>query len=272
MIAKRLTWILIAVDIDGLDWPVPGPEELENARSAVRRRLEDDGAASLALARFYDPEGKYGGRTFLDLEPSDPSDITTADLLSVTMLNVAASPLGVRRLLACGTPDDRDRRGVLAALQKVSATVDITADLPKNVAAFEAAAVFYTQVKAALGNNPWVVASKLCASKRAALIPVRDRVVVRELGLANQDFRSDWLVFRYLLEDADVLLGLHQAASRATAEHGTDLSRIPALRLLDTVIWMMRPQPSRGRFMSATRQDSVGLVSPKLGAPTPAAR
>ncbi len=236
-----MPWILIAVDIDGLGWPAPGPGELENALSAVRRRMDDDSAASLALARFYDPAGKYGGRTFLDLKPSDPSDITTADLLSVTMLDVAASPLGVRRLLACGGPDDAKRRQVLAALQEVSTEVDITADLPKNVSAFEAAAVFYTQVKAALGKNPWVVASKLCARKRPVLIPVRDRVVVRELGLANHDFRSDWLVFRYLLQDADVLRGLDQAASRATAEHGTDLSRIPALRLLDTLIWMMRP-------------------------------
>src|SRR5260370_33714291 len=99
-----------SVNTDGLDWPAPDAPELENAQCAVRRRLEDAGAAGLALARFYDPEGKYGGRTFLDLKPSDPSDITTADLLSVTMLDVAASPLGVRRLLACGAPDDRDRR------------------------------------------------------------------------------------------------------------------------------------------------------------------
>lgn len=237
------------MDTDGLDWPVPGPGELENARSAVRRCLEDHGVASLALAKFYDPEEKYGGRTFLDLTPSDPCDITTADLLSVTMLDVAAAPRGVRRLLACGAPDDRDRTEVLAALQVVSTKVDITADLPENVAAFEAAAKFYMQVKAALGKNPWVVASKLCARKRPALIPVRDRVVVRELGLANQDFRADWLVFRYLLQDADVLHGLEQVASRAAAEHGTDLSQLPALRLLDTLVWMMGPQPSRGRFM-----------------------
>lgn len=77
--------------------------------------------------------------------------------------------------------------------------------------------------------------------KRPALIPVRDRVVVREHGLANHDSRSDWLVFRYLLQDADVLGGLDQAASRATAEHRTDLSRIPGLRLLETLMWMMRP-------------------------------
>jgi Family of unknown function (DUF6308) len=186
-----------AVDLDDLGWPPPDQAELQRARSAVSACLEDEGAASLALSQFYDPQRGYAARTFLDLQPVDPRDITAADLLSVTTLNVIATPLAIRRLLGCGTPDDGPRRKVLAALAAVGDQAELA---DADAQTLQAAALLYTTVKAAIGRNPWVIASKLCARKRPALIPVRDRIVVAELGLANRDFRTDWIVYRHLLE------------------------------------------------------------------------
>jgi Family of unknown function (DUF6308) len=193
------------VDLEELGWPRPGQAELQQARSAVFACLEDEDVASLALAQFYDPQRGYAGLTFLGLQPVDPWDITAADLLSVTTLNVSAAPLAIRRLLGCGIPDDGTRRKVLAALAVVSNQDELA---NADAQTLQAAALLYMAVKAAIGANPWVIASKLCARKRPALIPVRDKVVVAELGLANRDFRTDWLVYRDLLGQHDLVEGL----------------------------------------------------------------
>jgi hypothetical protein len=222
-----------------LNWPEPSQAELERAQTGALACLVDQETASLALAEFYDPRRGYAGRTFLDLKPVDPWDITPSDLLSVTMLNVTASPLAIRRLLGCGVPADSHRLGVLAALKMVDNNTDL-ADASTQV--LHAAEQFYLAVKAAIGSNPWVTASKLCARKRPALIPVRDEVVVTELELANRDFRTDWLIFRYLLRQPHLMTSLRDIAHHATTKHGTDLTGIPALRLLDTILWKMRPK------------------------------
>lgn len=227
------------MDLDDLGWPRPGQAEFQRARSAVVACLEDEDAAALALAQFYDPQRGYAARTFLDLQPVDPWDITAADLLSVTTLNVTASPLAIRRLLGCGSPGDGPRRKVLAALAAVGDQAGL-ADADAQM--LQAAALLYTTVKAAIGKNPWVIASKLCARKRPALIPVRDRIVVAELGLTNRDFHTDWLVYRHLLGQHDLVGGLLRVAHKATEEHNADLSGLPALRLMDTLLWKMRPK------------------------------
>jgi uncharacterized protein DUF6308 len=230
------------VNLDDLGWPRPDQAELQLARSAAFSCLEDEDAASLALAQFYDPQRGYAARTFLELQPVDPWDITASDLLAVTTLNVTAAPLAIRRLLGCGSLDDGPRRKVLAALAAVGDQAEL-ADADAQM--LQAAALLYTTVKTAIGTNPWVITSKLCARKRPALIPVRDKVVVAELGLTNRDFRTDWLVYRHLLGQHDLVEGLLRVTHKATAEYKADLSGLPILRLLDTILWKMRPKTRR---------------------------
>ena len=128
------------------------------------------------MAQFYDPSGKYAGLTFHTLPPAAPpdpadDDLTAADLLAITLMDVTATPLAVRQLLEDGKP----RQDALEALRRVPTTVDLAGASP---AQLDAAVRLYRALKAGLGGvNPWVTASKLAARKRPALIPVRDSVV-----------------------------------------------------------------------------------------------
>jgi hypothetical protein len=94
-------------------------------------------------------------------------------------------------------------------------------------------------VKEALGGNKWVTASKICARKRPALIPVRDSVVVEEIRLPNTDFRIDWALLRALVRDQEIVAALDALAADAGAI-GADLQGVPTLRLLDSAVWMHR--------------------------------
>ena len=129
------------------------------------------------------------------------------------------------------------RERILTALARVPADVSLADAGPDDL---DAAAELYRALKAALGGtNRWVAASKLAARKRPALIPVRDSVVVGALGLPNTDFREDWLVFRHLVRDRGRMQRLHELAVKATVDHDApDLSDVPDLRLLDTVLWL----------------------------------
>lgn len=224
-----------------LDWTEPTAATLDGARRAVDARLRSPDAAQ-RVATFFAPSSDYAGLTFHTLPPvpvdAEHDDLTAADLLAVTLMEVTASPRAVRHLLEAG--EHRDR--VLAALRNVPTNIDLPTAAPTHL---DAAAELYAALKSGLGGrNKWVTASKLAARKRPALIPVRDSVVVALLGLPNRDFRSDWLVFRHLVEDKDLVARLHVVAATATAEHDApDLSGVPDLRLLDALLWMRPPVP-----------------------------
>lgn len=113
------------------------------------------------------------------------------------------------------------------------------------------AARLYQLFKELLRGNKWVTASKLAARKRPALIPVRDRVIVKHLELDNRDFREDWRVMRYLLRDNDVLEALAEVRSLAARQQPV-VADLPDLRLLDSALWM------HGRSMSDEPQDGSG--------------
>jgi hypothetical protein len=222
-------------ELERAGWPLPSDAQRESARKAVDRRLQDTAGAASALAHFYDPAGPNAGRTFLDLQPVDPDRVTVADLLAVTTLDVRVRPRAVRRLLDPG--DDRDEVG--RKFSQVPQDADLAA---VSAGDLMNAAELYWSVNQILGVDPWVVASKLCARKRPALIPVRDRTVVRLLGLADKpDYRKHWLVYRLLLRDHAVVAGVERAAADVAHTRGApDLSNVPPLRLLDSLLWMTR--------------------------------
>jgi hypothetical protein len=208
-----------------------------SARACLQAVLTDADRATAALAEYYEPSGSFAGFTFLDLEPNEPFEIAATDVLAVTLLEVCASADGVRNLLQ----RDEKRTIVLDALADVQED-DELATAPAGT--LKAAAKFYETTKKCLGANPWVIASKLCARKRPKLIPVRDTIVVAELGLTNRDFRTDWLVYRSLLRDQDIANGL-ASVQKAADEKVSGIVSLPLLRVLDTVVWRYRPSRAR---------------------------
>lgn len=211
------------------DWDAPDSEQLATARAKALEILRDPDTPRKVTA-FYDPTRNYAGATFHMLPPTDRDQLSSSDLLSVTLMNVAVQPAAVRRLLDPG----KERDAVAAALERVPADVSL-ADADE--LAMNAAASFYQTVKASLRGNKWVTASKIAARKRPALIPVRDRVVVAELELPNKDFQGDWTLLRGLVRDAAVQEASRELAAEATSM-APSLSDLPLLRLLDTAVWM----------------------------------
>lgn len=56
------------------------------------------------VAAYFDPEGPFAASTFDTLQPGPPNQITSADLLAVTFLDVRVRPLATRRILGPDAP------------------------------------------------------------------------------------------------------------------------------------------------------------------------
>jgi len=111
-----------------------------------------------------------------------------------------------------------------------------------------AMATFYEATRSAMRDprtkisNAWVAPTKLTARKRPNLIPVRDNLVRRHLGLEKaRDYRIDWQVMRHLANDEGVndQLRIAVAAARdASASRGQQFEPdTSSLRLLDVALW-----------------------------------
>ncbi|MDO8122558.1 DUF6308 family protein [Isoptericola sp. b490] len=226
--AKPVGWRDVADDVMGL------------ARKRVLEALLPAGPRPVGerLARFYDRDGDYAGATFAALSPNPPNDLTAVDLHAVSMLSVSVGPRATRRLL----DDGPSRNDVLEALEAVP-VMDLHVAGPE---VLEAMGHLYTTVKGYLSApttahpNRWVTASKICARKRPALFPVRDRVVCGYLGLLDLgSWQADYQVFRSLLGDPEVQQAVDAAADAADASAGDRRLRIDTerLRILDAALW-----------------------------------
>ena len=219
------------------DWEAADEAITRHAFTVVDDALEDPAAVKY-LHWYYDPGGNYAGSTFLDLDPVSPWNITSADLLALTLLSVQAPPYSVRRLLE----PSPDRSQVLRLLAEDRLPLD--ADLAMADAdTLLAMADLHEALKSCLSpahvrsKNPWVTASKLCARKRPDLFPVRDSVVCGVLGLGH-NYQVDWQVFRRLIQDDSVRTRL-DARVDAAAAGGADIGHPNRrLRHLDALLWM----------------------------------
>jgi len=220
----------------------PAPHQLDRASEAAWAAVRHPEAPDL-LRRYYDPSGDYAGSTFLDLGPNDPHDLTATDLYALSLLDVRATPRAGRHLLEVG--EHRER--VLAALANphLPATADLLSASPTT---FDGAKMLYLAVLGALGRNPWVTASKLCARKRPGFFPVRDSVVTeRVLGL-GKSYRIDWQVYRDLLADQALMSKLTSVTAQALelSDRSAGIAD-PPLRALDVLLWMTAPAALRRR-------------------------
>lgn len=195
------------------------------------------------LRSYYDPTGTNAGSTFLDLGPNDPYDITATDLYALSLLDVRAKPLAGRRLLEPGG----HRSEILTALRDP--------DLPDGVdllnasdKEFAAAERLYLACRRALGSNPWVTASKLCARKRPRFFPIRDTVVTELMLGLGRDYLLDWRVYQEVLRQPDLMSRLQDLTEQAGALlHRPGGITDPPLRVLDVLLWKAAPAGVRRR-------------------------
>lgn len=225
-------------------WEHADTTTLDHAVTQALAALELDSSdpAHLRLARYYDEHNGFAGATFLTLAPTAAGDITAADLLATSLLNVSFHPADVRRLLEPGT----DRRLVLEALGALPDT-ELGVAGPDDLVAMSD---FYEAVKVAVAtrraqkSDRWVIASKLCARKRPELFPVRDRVVRSLLGTAKyRNYQIDWQVFRHLIGHPTVVQMVDAARDAAASERAFGDVNLDdcRLRVLDVALWTYRP-------------------------------
>jgi hypothetical protein len=211
----------------------PIPDGLaESARAKVWQVLTADTAAE-DLKMYYRTEGNYAGRTFLDAPPVVANEFTAADLFAVSLLQVSVHPRAARLFLDPGPDHDT--------------LITLLTSIPPNLELAEAVestylmmARLYQRVKAILGKDPWVTASKVCARKRPRLFPVRDKRVRMLLGLYEyRNCTIDWRVFSHVMRQDDVVDRLAELKEDAESQRGDNVSLDAyPLRHLDVLLWM----------------------------------
>ena len=200
-----------------------GGDAVRRAAGRLRESLARPGVRP-AVAAYFDPAEGFAGMTFATLGDNPPDQLTAADLLAVSLLDITWRPDVVRRLL--GT--DRDRfAGLLAG---ISTGVDLWQATDADLGAVDLAWDTLLDIPG-VGTAS---AAKLLARKRPRLCPITDKVVIRAAGLPG----LTWEVLRCLLQDP---------GARAEVEglRPPEAAGASLLRILDVAIWVTQSN-SRG--------------------------
>jgi hypothetical protein len=207
------------------------------------------------LGLYYRTEGNYAGRTFLDAPPVVANEFTAADLFAVSLLQVSVHPRAARLFLDPGPDHDT----LITLLTSIPPDLEL-ADAEEST--YLVMARLYQKVKAILGKDPWVTASKVCARKRPRLFPVRDKRVRMLLGLYEYlDYTIDWQVFSHVMRQADVVHRLAELKEDAEGECEDDVSLDPyPVRHLDVLLWM---EARRKGIGGAVRRASSASPQPR---------
>lgn len=200
-----------------------GGDAVRRAAGRLRETLARPGVRP-AVAAYFDPAEGFAGMTFATLGDNPPDQLTAADLLAVSLLDITWRPDVVRRLL--GT--DRDRfAGLLAG---ISTGVDLWQATDADLGAVDLAWDTLLDIPG-VGTAS---AAKLLARKRPRLCPVTDKVVIRAAGLPG----LTWEVLRCLLQDPG-------ARAEVEALRPPEAAGASLLRILDVAIWVAQSD-SRG--------------------------
>lgn len=199
---------------------VHGVDEFARARTAALDALTGDAASRIAT--YYDLGRNYAGGSFLAIGPNLPDEVTAADLFAVTLLNVDIGPRAARRVLS-------DKQ-LVVDLQAVPTDVRLE-DADGTV--LDLAGRFYEALRQlfldpeAERSDPWVAPAKLAARKRPRLMPVRDGLVRRYLGIEKPySYRRDWEIYQRFMRDEQIRRLLDDLPAHD-----------PPLRVLDVALW-----------------------------------
>ncbi|NMM31988.1 MAG: hypothetical protein HHJ10_13360 [Cellulomonas sp.] len=221
-------------------WTCVPPGVFDDAKRQVMIALDSHGPHPVQerLASYYDRDGDDAGASFVELAPRDPDDVTACDVHAVGLLGVRVGPAVTRRLLE----HSANRSEVLAALREVQMT-DLLIAGPGTLEKMETLYLALRGAWSAQGTDdvdPRVGASAVCARKRPELFPLGDVEVGEFLGLRGfASHRIDWMVYRSLIGDQDVIQDLDAADAEARRVGGRRQLRVDLfrLRMLDAALW-----------------------------------
>lgn len=190
----------------------------------------DDDAPRLLEAYFGVANGApdYSGSWFerVGADGNDPTRVTAADLVAVTMLSVEVPARAAIQIL--GPLADPLR----TLLTEIPSDRDLWACDAADVAPGSLAAQLWHAFEK-LDGIGWVTAGKLCARKRPRMLPVYDNVVKKALALpAGESFWST--LHETLTTRPEVVARLDEIRSVSPGVPHD----LPLLRVLDIAIWM----------------------------------
>jgi hypothetical protein len=189
------------------------------------------------VREYFDPSNGFAAATFDTLGNNPANALTRDDLLALTCLDEHAPPAALRWF------DSKDGR---AKMTELLTAIDEDTELGEDsdaaaLAAADAAWQFLVHGDLA-GIGP-VIAGKLLARKRPALIPIVDRVVK---SVVHDETGHYWSVFRDFMTD-------HQRRERLAELHSlVDDADVSDLRVLDAAVWM-RGSGSRNAYVVRDR-------------------
>ena len=199
--------------------PVPA-EELSRA---IRDVLAPQGKPADLVREYYDTgkNPRFAGDSFDSLgRPSNPDDrfrFTTEDVLSLCMLDIRPHPDAIRRLTS-GELDTCLRD--LPFGRPIWETTDSDRDAMSN--AWSSLII--------LDNFGRTATSKILSRKRPELVPIRDSVIERVLGIGDRPW---WKPLGDVLRDETL------RASIDSLWGGPEDKKPSTLRLLDVAAWML---------------------------------
>lgn len=220
--------------------PVVSTQKLNYALDRAREALQGDTAVD-RIAEYYRIESDSAGSLYLGIPDHDPTVITVADLFAVSSLSIKIPPRAARRLLLEPGGADGVTRALGELPSKALAKAD-EADLRLMEDFYRAVKDSLKRAEAKRPSGAWVTASKIVARKRPDLFPVRDTQVTTFLGTRESaDYFTDWIVYRYLMNDEVVLSDLKRIAGalEGLAESDAHLIEAAPLRLLDVALWTL---------------------------------
>lgn len=204
--------------------------EISNLKDLVFAYFEGDTDRSLPVT--------FAGSLFDTFGENHPHRIGNDDLLALNLLDVRVNTIAVRQLL-----ENDDLNRILRQIDVTTTLCDMKVDPKLETDAKE----FWSLLNNVPGFGPTRV-SKLCARKRPHLIPIRDSIILRVMGLPSRD---TWSIMSEVLSDPGRVQKIEALDPEVPGY-------VPSmLRLLDIAAWMIGSNSKSAR----NSRMSVGLKS-----------
>ena len=186
---------------------------------------EKGGESAKSSIDAYFFKNAFTGSAFEKLiDVESPNEITSKDLVAVSMLGVDIPATAARWILGEG------KHELSSQLSKIDPHLTLT-DSDSDLSIGSPAWTLFSKLDARSGLGR-TITSKILAAKRPDLIPIYDQHVAKFLGFSKEDYWDPWREFMQSHE------GIKCGNRVSELAVNLGIHNISHLRLLDVVIWM----------------------------------
>lgn len=201
-------------------------QQIESFETLVIHLEEAKSSYAKSSLEAYFFKNAFTGSSFEKFCDKDPDNITTQDIVAVSMLSVNLPPSASRWILGDG---QKTLNLLLHDIDKNLSIDNPMADLTKGGTAWH----LWKEIHQLWGVGE-TKASKLLAAKRPFLFPIYDQHVAKALQLSPDDYWQPWQKFMQRKDGIKATEIVRQLAK------GLNKPNLSPLRLFDIVIWMQQ--------------------------------